>query len=1171
EAEGNCRSMDWTGASSDGALDMSPGVILNIFGSLILAQDVVYDFTLVEFEGNNDSNVVTSNGASMGIGQTRFLGTGLWTLTDDLVGGSIQLWTGTLNTGGNDITLDGNFTMNGAASKSLVLNDSRLQCAQWRFFDDNLNLNAGTSTIVCSQFYGSSDQVHTYYNVEFINESIVLAGGGNFNNIDISETAGGYLRFDSGLTYTINEFIGTSTRLAPFKFYTTTPGEEATINKTSGSVSFDYAVIQDIHATGGANFSISNAVDLGNNDGWNLTDLVPWDYYWVNNAGDWDDVSHWSDVSGGIPAYDFQPTQFDNVYFDENSFSIGSQVIGIDEAVYMNELDMSAVTNSPTLQAPYGTGMNVYGNMFIPNDVNKLVHRFDFWSSTPVTIHPGSTGAHYTGLHNGGVFTFQGDFNVSAFDISDASFILDGGDMVSNYNFTAYSQADLVDLTSGTLECRDFIFHSPNTDFEPGTSTITVRGNFRGGDRDYYHVVLTEESTLQGNNSYEILEVAPGSLAQIEAGTTHTVNGEIMFNGTPDAPISIGSMEAGLQATIAKASGTVNAQYVILQDNNATGGATFNALQALDNGNNTGWNVTELQPNDYFWVGGAGDWSDVANHWATTSGGNTFYEFPPSVLDNVYFDENSFSGTNEQVNCLAEINFHDMDWTGATGTPYLVMNQNAMNVYGTITTIENMTTSIKDVFLLSNEAEVISTPHDGGLGTNAYVYIENGGDFSASSDFTCRELHLTDGSYISNGNDLWVDFHVYLGGQGEKIFDVQNSYCYFRSLSWNDGAGQNLTMNAQGSEIQFSGTFSPYNYNDDLNIDVTLNDLRCESEGFLDGGSINSSIEVNVLTIAAGKTLDFYNTTTVTVNQLICEGTAELPITFEGSADGTQCTISQASGTVYGEYLVLKDISAVGGAEFFANNSLDNGNVSGWIFTGQAQSINFDSQDDVMEDVGSITLNASATSGLPVTYALVSGPAVVNGDQVNITGPGRVIIEANQDGDDTYNPAPVSTIEFCSIPFQPTISIQWEPGSVILTSSSSQGNQWFDADGILNGADDVTYETFVDGSYYVHVDVDGCVSEISEPFVALIDNVIEFSQDNVSLYPNPADGEFLITHDQVGADLDVTIFSANGQLMNKFQLNASVLSVDCSAFAMGVYFVHIQKENEVVVKRLVIR
>ena len=36
---------------------------------------------------------------------------------------------------------------------------------------------------------------------------------------------------------------------------------------------------------------------------------------------------------------------------------------------------------------------------------------------------------------------------------------------------------------------------------------------------------------------------------------------------------------------------------------------------------------------DYFWVGGTGNWSDFSNHWATSSGGNTFHSQVPTLND----------------------------------------------------------------------------------------------------------------------------------------------------------------------------------------------------------------------------------------------------------------------------------------------------------------------------------------------------------------------------------------------------------------------------------------------------------------------------------------------------------------------------------------------------------
>jgi sugar lactone lactonase YvrE len=52
-----------------------------------------------------------------------------------------------------------------------------------------------------------------------------------------------------------------------------------------------------------------------------------------------------------------------------------------------------------------------------------------------------------------------------------------------------------------------------------------------------------------------------------------------------------------------------------------------------------------------------------------------------------------------------------------------------------------------------------------------------------------------------------------------------------------------------------------------------------------------------------------------------------------------------------------------------------------------------------------VALTATASSGLPVTYTVVSGPAVVSGDLLNYTGAGTVVIEADQAGNATYSAA----------------------------------------------------------------------------------------------------------------------------------------------------------------------
>src|SRR4051794_36679707 len=50
-------------------------------------------------------------------------------------------------------------------------------------------------------------------------------------------------------------------------------------------------------------------------------------------------------------------------------------------------------------------------------------------------------------------------------------------------------------------------------------------------------------------------------------------------------------------------------------------------------------------PSDAYWVAGTGNWSDAANHWATSSGGSPGAGNLPDSTSIVHFDSSSGSGT----------------------------------------------------------------------------------------------------------------------------------------------------------------------------------------------------------------------------------------------------------------------------------------------------------------------------------------------------------------------------------------------------------------------------------------------------------------------------------------------------------------------------------------------
>ncbi|MEI6394646.1 MAG: MBG domain-containing protein, partial [Verrucomicrobiota bacterium] len=69
------------------------------------------------------------------------------------------------------------------------------------------------------------------------------------------------------------------------------------------------------------------------------------------------------------------------------------------------------------------------------------------------------------------------------------------------------------------------------------------------------------------------------------------------------------------------------------------------------------------------------------------------------------------------------------------------------------------------------------------------------------------------------------------------------------------------------------------------------------------------------------------------------------------------------------------------------------------------QTITFNSLADQVATNAPVTLGATASSGLDVTYSVVSGPATVSGNTLTLTGAGQVTVAASQPGNGTYNAA----------------------------------------------------------------------------------------------------------------------------------------------------------------------
>ncbi len=76
------------------------------------------------------------------------------------------------------------------------------------------------------------------------------------------------------------------------------------------------------------------------------------------------------------------------------------------------------------------------------------------------------------------------------------------------------------------------------------------------------------------------------------------------------------------------------------------------------------------------------------------------------------------------------------------------------------------------------------------------------------------------------------------------------------------------------------------------------------------------------------------------------------------------------------------------------------------------QSIQWDGIADRSFSSEVIPLTGKSSSGLGVTYEVISGPALVSNDRLSVTDVGTVVIQASQAGDANWQPAPVRQLSF---------------------------------------------------------------------------------------------------------------------------------------------------------------
>jgi hypothetical protein len=156
---------------------------------------------------------------------------------------------------------------------------------------------------------------------------------------------------------------------------------------------------------------------------------------------------------------------------------------------------------------------------------------------------------------------------------------------------------------------------------------------------------------------------------------------------------------------------------------------------------------------------------------------------------------------------------------------------------------------------------------------------------------------------------------------------------------------------------------------------------------------------------------------------------------------------SLGTGTLTGGVATLTTSALpVGSDSITANYGGDSNYVTatsaavGVTVTQATQTISFSPSSPVTYGVSPITLSATATSGLAVTFS-ATGPATLSGTRLTITGVGTVVVTANQAGNADYSAAPAVIQSITVNPATPAAALTSSVnpasygGSVILTAT----------------------------------------------------------------------------------------------------------------------------------------
>jgi hypothetical protein len=1020
-----CNNMDWTGVTNNPSVN---GLVskLNVQGSLTLVSGMTWSVKRIDFAGNGPAQQITTSGKSMDT--LYFVGSGAYSLTDELNCISLFVQDGSFATSGNNLTANNIILGTTTSTVNVDFSTSLITCRSlFKAWDGIINLNSSSADLLLtnnSPPFGSTVYVwlmsKQFRNVEFqVRGEIIggvtcqrlvaastfyLNGASWISNIGTANYFGATtiravyngdsvtvhspgsslkIREMSLSSYIkINGTCDLPTNFQPDDFY---PAGTLTM-PTGATVDINYAIITSINATGGAAFTAANSLDGGSNTGWNIVSPVARTLYWVGGNGFWNDQANWSLSSGGAGG-NCIPSSIDDVVFDANSFTQPGDSLKLSGNAFCKNMDWSAVTNNPKLANTAQSNLYLSGSLVLSPAMSLAFANFEFvGANTGNTIFTAGQQINYLVINGTGDWTLADAVTGNALQIYKGTFNSANHDLNLDYfSANGMNNAIFVDLGSSDITISDsYVAFSPQLTISSANANLILAGSANplycqiNDNAQFNKVTVSNYTYFYGSLTCNNFESTSGvrlnnlnavvsrfhqsfTVVTLEADTIHLLQdvleigfdtlaiGEELFV-SPDCfrPLTLKVYNPfASSALITKSSGTVNFEYTYLKNIIAQGGSVFNANNSWDLGGNTGWNFTTPPARDVYWVGGGGDWDDPA-HWALSSngaGGNC----PPNLTDNIFFDSNSLlvGGQTINIDPSLAVYCNNLTFSGIPAGTILMSGTNSpLNINGSVSLVPELDPWSLNLAMTS--ATGVSTINTGNNNL-AELTLSGNGTYELMAPLQAGNLYPKGGNFISNNHDMNLGG---IGTGGSAFIDFGTStvtalaiYSPSPTVTF-DGDSADIIITSPFLSFQVANPFfNSVRFTGNANTQGNFSVNRLIAEG--DFININSQINAGYAIFKNNVTLQFPFTSdtivfdnpgdlvrinNVNVNDsLISNGTAGFPVQIEGYS-GTG-TLTKTGGVVCLEHVLLKDINATGGAQFFAGgSSVDLGGNSGWVF-----------------------------------------------------------------------------------------------------------------------------------------------------------------------------------------------------------------------------------------------